>query len=90
MNTTTSEETGAGALASAPLTIDTSNLKDWLLWVTEAATAMQVVYDTYKKVKPFSKRDALFNAYWTCRQDWVRKVDCIKERGGLLLIGGAA
>lgn len=92
-NTTTREaETGAEALASAPLTIDTGSLRDlWLPIEKSEAESVQLLHVmAFREVRKPVIYSALSRGCVALQKEHRETVEEIRERGGLLLIGGAA
>lgn len=84
----------AVAPAEAPLTIDTNRLGDLFLpSYVIAAAAVDVTFKAFKAAHrrgPNSKTCTGMNrAHTVCESDLARLAEIIRDRGGLLLIGGA-
>lgn len=72
------------------LTIDQWNLRDlWLPAERAESEAVDYLWSRYMKAKHGSVEDRALNvALVEVNQKWSKTVEAIRERGGLLLIGG--
>lgn len=72
------------------LTIDQGSLRDlWLPAERAESEAVEYLWGQYMKAKPGSVADRALNvAVAEVKRVWRETVETIRERGGLLLIGG--
>ena len=81
---------GAGAPSPETWTINQKSLGDLFLPAErDEATAVDYLWARFMKAKPGSAEETALNvAVSVVRQQWRETVRVIRDRGGLLLIGG--